>query len=125
MLREPDGEGEERHDERPAAHPEQPRRDPDEDTEGHERDIERRAGHPRTPKRTAAPTRKAPNTTLSSRSSIRASRPAPIRAPTTDPPASPIACQYLTSPATPSVAIPATLIGMIAPSESACASRWE
>ncbi len=46
-----------------------------------------------------------------------------MRAPTIAPAASPIAVPYRTSPAMPYVAIPAMLIGMIAPSEIACASR--
>src|SRR5437763_299003 len=101
VLREPGREREEGNDERPAAASEQPRGHADDHTEHDEHDIERRPAHQRAPSSTATPTRNVPNTTLSRRSSIRASQPAPTRAPTIDPAASAIAVPYRTSPATP------------------------
>ncbi len=124
VLREADREHEERDNERPAADAEQPGCNAGEHAERGERDVETRPAHARTPTRTAIPTRKRPKMIFSNRSSIFASIPAPSRAPTIDPAASPTASHQCTWPATPYVAIPAMLIGMIAPSDIACASRW-
>src|SRR5205807_7915688 len=96
VLREAHGQGEEGNDDRPASDPEQPRGGARDDAESDERDIERDSGHPRTPISTATPTRKAPKTTLRSRSSICTRNRVPIWAPTIDPAASPIASHQRT-----------------------------